>query len=368
MLFAVLAATTVGMGAGVQAGMGDVTINGFGHQSYLKTDTNQYITSNSSDGSFDDFVLGLTFTAKVNDKIRVRSQIVNDLGGIRLDWGFGEYNFNDNFGFKVGKVKLPAGLQTETQDVKALQPFAFLPQPLYGSGVNSYTGAGLFAGTELENGFSGEVEVFVGKSTADQYTFAAPIEFTDFIGGRLMVTTPVPGLRFGGAFVSTKFTLALPEVTGIDMTTDPPSPIVAYIDREMDVRIPLGFVEYVGDRLFVRGEYAQFDLDYHKSPTYYVEAGYLITPVFQPVARYTHGEVNDITNDLLAMSNAARGITDDMTEIAFGLNVFLGSGMVVKAEYHAFDGSAELDQQTFDRNAVVDDKWNMMAAQVAFMF
>ncbi len=324
---------------GFAGGLENVTINGFAHQSYVKTDTNQYIVDDSEDGSVDDYVVGLTFTAKASDPVSIKAQFIkrgnNDL---ELDWGFGEFRFHKNFGLKAGKIKLPLGLFTETMDVKALQPFSYLPG-FYFYGLNAYHGLGLFSSYEHKSGWGGEFEIYGGKS--GDY-------FHDFFGQQTWITPPIDGLRFG-------FTFMKANMNHPAFGTYP-------------IKVAMGSGEYVGEKLFGRSEFTNIKVEDSKLYFWYAEAGYLVHPMFQPVVRYARSWNPDMSDAELTLRN----LTEAQNTFSFGVNVFPAEGVVLKAEHHINDGSAGLSatQETsgMTKNMDPDDKWNLSMVSVAFMF
>ena len=82
----------------------------------MESSGNNFLDSDSEDGTFEINEVGLTFNATVTDKLRIGAQILSrDLGedgnnDIELDWAFGDYRVTDRFGVRAGKLKLPIGL------------------------------------------------------------------------------------------------------------------------------------------------------------------------------------------------------------------------------------------------------------------
>ncbi|MCP4685327.1 MAG: hypothetical protein GY867_07750 [bacterium] len=338
--FGIVMLMLLSAGAFAQGGLGGITINGFGHQNYIKTDTNTYVVPDGTDGSFEDYVMGLTFTAKPSDQVFVRAQIVHQNNEVRVDWGFGEYRFNEYLAFKAGKVKLPFGLYTETMDVKAMQPFSYLPG-IYFYGVNSYNGVGLLGSYEAESGWGGEAEIFRGQSV----TSDGVGRLKDLVGTQIWVTPPVMGAKAGFGYWQTEINV-------------PGWPV-------MDVSIAMISAEYVGDQILVRAEHNFTNANSEEvSTNTYVEAGYLIKELVQPVVRWANTKLENPEAEL-----QARGLTADETDIAFGVNIFPAEGFVFKAEHHIVDGNASLEPtQRQGQNLAPDDKWGLTAISVAFMF
>jgi hypothetical protein len=324
-------------------GFGDnITINGFGHQSYIKTDTNTYVVGDATQGSFKDYVMGLTFSAKVTNQVFIRAQMVHSSDGFQLDWGFGEYHFNDNFGVKAGKVKLPFGLYSETVDVKALQPFGYL-HGVYFYGINDFNGVSLFSSFESESGFGGSLDIYGG--TGIYAVGFAQGSLEDFYGGQAWITLPVDGLRFGYGYWQTV----------LNVTNYP----------EIDVNMHMGSGEYIGNKFFAKTEYNKVQAQGENTQTnFYMEAGYQVHEMIQPVMRYGWQKLHE---DKMVLDY--RGLTETETEYAFGVNIFPSRGFMVKLEHHVMDGSASLDRtQMMAQNLAPNDKWSLTMMSVAFMF
>ena len=58
---------------------------------------------------------------------------MGEFGGpnILVDWVPGDYKFNDRFGVRAGKIKIPLGLFNESQDIDSLFLWTLLPQANY---------------------------------------------------------------------------------------------------------------------------------------------------------------------------------------------------------------------------------------------
>ncbi|MCP4566175.1 MAG: hypothetical protein GY841_01205 [FCB group bacterium] len=325
-----------------------ITINGFGHQSYMKTDTNTYVVADAEEGSFRDYVTGMTFSAKPSEKVFIRAQLIHGNDGLRVDWGFGEYQFNENLGFKAGRVKLPFGLYSETMDVKALQPFSYLTG-IYFYGVNSYNGVGFFGSHDLDNGWGADLELFGGQSITSDGSGI----LKDFYGGQFWLRTPVDGLKFGVGHWETEINV-------------PGWPV-------FPVAISMFSGEYIADRWFLRSEYNRNVQSHdHTGSNLYVESGYLINDFLQPVARWAYTKLEEGT---MALSV---GIEDTENAYSLGVNIFPGPGMVVKLEHHIMQGDASLQptqREGLNLGAMTasgptgpEDNWSLTSMSVAFMF
>jgi hypothetical protein len=123
----------------------EVQVHGFASQGFVYTNTNNWLTMNSSQGSaaFTDF--GFNASTSVTDKLRVGAQLYDrNLGKLgqyhpSLDWAVADYRFKSWFGVRGGKVKTTLGLYNDTQDLDFLRTFALLPQSVYPTDLRDST-------------------------------------------------------------------------------------------------------------------------------------------------------------------------------------------------------------------------------------
>jgi len=99
-----------------------VQIHGFASQGFAYSSDNNYLTMNTSAGSFKFTDGGVNISSPVTDKLRVGAQIyIRSIGTLgqwhpELDWAVADYKFKDWFGVRAGKVKTTLGLYNDTQD------------------------------------------------------------------------------------------------------------------------------------------------------------------------------------------------------------------------------------------------------------
>ena len=110
----------------------DVQIHGFASQGFVYTNTNNWLTMNSTQGSagFTDF--GVNASTNITDRLRVGAQFYDrNLGQLgqyhpSLDWAVADYRFRSWFGVRGGKAKTTLGLYTDSQDLDFLHTFVLL--------------------------------------------------------------------------------------------------------------------------------------------------------------------------------------------------------------------------------------------------
>lgn len=128
---------------GEAGGLRRLRVNGFLSQGHIKTTNNNNFFGKSSfgAGSFDLRELGLTASLRPITKLQLSGQLLHrtagegDRGGIRIDFGFLDYNImntpSKEFGVRLGRTKNPFGLYNDTRDVPFTRPSILLPQSIY---------------------------------------------------------------------------------------------------------------------------------------------------------------------------------------------------------------------------------------------
>lgn len=324
-----------------------LSIHGFGGWAYGKTDGNKYLVGNK-DGSFRNAQFALNITARPYDKLTINTQLYTESGldkdNVELDYAFIEWTFSDALKLRMGKVKCPFGIYSEIFDVGTFRPFYELPQAIYGEkGVTtkSYYGAGLTGNFSLTNDWSIQYDLYGGELVFQHYTNLAviPIPYDpylmellmdittyeeDMYGARLDVYAPVEGLYFGAAYFSGN-----PQF---------------FINGELNESFikPGRFfnwnlhAEYLTDTLSLRSEYLYVGRRHEKDVTqegFYVETAYKFLDNWQIAFQYNRLRLN------LSAVSLEKGEGEKHDEIAFGLNYWISTDLVLKCSYHVVNGA-----------------------------
>jgi hypothetical protein len=198
----------------------EVKIHGLASQGFVYTNSNNWLTMNSNQGSgaFTDF--GINMSASITDRFRVGAQLYDrNLGQLgrfhpSLDWAVADYRLRSWLGFRGGKVKTTLGLYTDSQDLDFIRIFALLPQSLYPTDLREATIAHL--GGDLYGNFSPSRQlarfyytVFAGHISDGQYTgfhylaAAHQLRYSRYggllYGADLRWDTPLRGLLLGAS-------------------------------------------------------------------------------------------------------------------------------------------------------------------------
>jgi hypothetical protein len=198
-----------------------IQVHGFASQGFALSNQNNYLTMDTSNGSFRFTDGGFNMSTSLTNKLRVGAQLydreIGQLGGgrISLDWAYADYKFNDWFGVRAGKVKTALGLYNDTQDAEFLHTWALLPQAIYPTDLRSsliaHTGVDFYGQIGMKKAGSLSYTVYGGRRANDRrngYYFNTQdtgIPITTWVGtlGGVDVhwNTPVTGLMIGGSFL-----------------------------------------------------------------------------------------------------------------------------------------------------------------------
>jgi hypothetical protein len=203
--------------------MPPLDFHGFVSQGFLATTKYNYLGDNTKDGSFKFTEAGLNVSMNPFPRTHITVQGflygVGDYGKYQpfLDYASIDYTFNDYIGVRGGRIRRPAGIYNDIQDVDLARTFVLLPQGVYNATFRDLTcsldGGELFGNVPLSKAGALSYEAYAGYVTITTDDGVANLINNSLNGGKttsfepLLVTgyqfwwsTPVEGLRFGAAF------------------------------------------------------------------------------------------------------------------------------------------------------------------------
>lgn len=199
-----------------------IQVHGFAAQGFAKSDSNNYLTMDTSSGTFAFTDAGINASMQVTNKFRIGAQLyVRDIGTLgdwhpTVDWAVADYKFNDWFGIRGGKVKTVIGLYNDSQDLAFLHTWAILPQSRYPLDLRSATlahlGGDLYGEKPLPKGFgSVAYTAYAGRRFDDKYGGFRDVAAQSGVrlksvtgwlsGGDLRWNYPTPGVTIGASWV-----------------------------------------------------------------------------------------------------------------------------------------------------------------------
>jgi hypothetical protein len=242
------------------AGPLSLEVHGFGSQGFILTTGNEYLVTDSKRGSFQLSEVGLNLSKDLTERLRFGVQaFAQNFGGAgdytpQVDWFYLDYRWQDWFGLRAGRLKIPLGLYNEVNDIDSARVPVLLPQSVYPLQLRSLlfaqTGAEIYgffrsaAAGALEYRLFGGT-IFIDPKLVVPVGATIPLKFNVpyAFGGRLLWETPVNGLRFGFSYLSLR----------LDTTAYLPMNIVAGIENHSTAWI--ASAEYVCRALAFTAEY-----------------------------------------------------------------------------------------------------------------
>jgi hypothetical protein len=259
-----------------------VQVHSFASQGFALSNVNNYLTMDTSNGSFALTDFGFNASTAITDKFRVGAQLYDyNLGRLgkyvpELDWAYGDYRFTDWLGIRGGKVKTVQGLSHDVQDMEFLNTWALMPQSvypldtrgdaiahiggdLYGTvavkklGSFSYTLFGGLRPNDPNGGYLYGVDtmshvpdpkggfMYITGQTKDVTYYGGPV-----YGADLRWTTPVKGLLLGASYM-------VQDITTTGHYTKPI--VVAYKLTTVKDNATNFYAEYLFGNLRFAGEY-----------------------------------------------------------------------------------------------------------------
>lgn len=222
---AVLAVTALLGGVATSASaqsMDDLNLHfhGFATQSFVKSDNNNWNTMGTTGGSAAWTEAVVNISSNPEPKLRIAVQgryfLLGTIGNsITLDWATADYKVNEKFGFRVGKVKTPAGMLNESQDIDPGQQWILMPEGIYSiasrnSTLSHFGGVGYgtlalarhmgklqyrgYGGQRVINGNDGLYQGLRDKGLSLPNGSTGPM-----YGGMLNYLTPISGFMLGGS-------------------------------------------------------------------------------------------------------------------------------------------------------------------------
>lgn len=202
-----------------------LSVHGYLNQAYAISDGNQ-IFGITGEGTSDYRNLALQFRYDIQDQSNFVIQFSHKRVGknplmetepdVKLDWAYFQYQFNDQFYARVGKIQFPLGNYNEYREVGILLPFYSVPFSPYGEGnymSETLDGLLFLYRIELTPAWAFDFNVYAGNWIWQEwirYNYPGfglvneigSIRVNTGFGGQIHVETPIVGAEFkiGGQY------------------------------------------------------------------------------------------------------------------------------------------------------------------------
>ncbi|MCI5163456.1 MAG: hypothetical protein D3917_15835, partial [Candidatus Electrothrix sp. AX5] len=203
-----------------------VSLHGSGSWAAGMTDNENRYFLWTEDGNLEHLEAALNIQAQVYETVSVYVQASFDRTWVgtdaKVDYAFAEWSFSDQLTFRGGKVNAPFMLHSDIDDTRTALPFFNLPLGIYhDAGVDAYKGIGLTGTVSLPGDWTIQCDIYGGtmvqhtdrKISSGEYSYiddeenliAEKVWYLEvpeqaaekMVGGRIMVSPPLEGLRFG---------------------------------------------------------------------------------------------------------------------------------------------------------------------------
>lgn len=356
--------------------LASVEAHAFVSQGFILSSRNEYLASNSTQGSFQLTEVGINFTKQITDKMRMGLQLfASDLGtsgnfNAQMDWFYLDYRFADWLGVRAGRVKIPFGLYNEVNDVDSGRVPILLPQSIYPVQNTDYllaqTGGEAYGYLRLHGAGALEYRLYGGTIFLDATTPAGSpdqilsLNVPYLVGGRVMWETPVDGLRVGGSVQDLRLNLEF--LAGTQQ-----------VNIGIPVALAVGSVEYAGHDLLLAAEYSRWYVKEESSNTKlapdtapvseraYAMASYRVSRWFQPGLYYS----------VYFPDTSQRSLPANVQhDVALTFRYDINSHWLLKLEGHYMVGTAGLSSSINDNlplTALAQD-WGVFLAKTTAYF
>lgn len=358
-----VAAPAAALDLGAEGSPTSVEVHAFASQGFILSKDVNYLSTDTSHGSFQFSELGVNLTKSLTDRFRVGLQLfAQDLGptgnyDIRADWFYLDYRFTNWLGVRAGRVKIPFGLYNESADIDSARVSVLLPQSIYPEENRNYllaqTGGEVYGFANLGGAGALDYRAYGGTIYVDSTTPpGSAYQITTFnvpylVGGRLLWEAPVEGLRLGGSVQALRLdaTLLASTLASSPSSTTPAAPVTA------DVQIPavlwVASAEYVAGDLLLAAEYSRWYVSASSSnPSFFPSSSQVVSERAYAMATYRAARwlQPGVYYSILYPDTRQRGSREDVQhDVAATLRFDLNEHWLFKVEGHAMFGTAVLD-------------------------
>jgi len=382
--------------------------HGFISQTFLKTTKRDFLIKDSSRGSFQYSEMGLNISGAPEARYRYSLQTLfrefGEEGDFEptLDFGFFDARVTEQFGVRVGKVRMPLGSQNEFRDVdpgritllpqQSVYPESFRPLMI------SVLGLDVYGHKELSGFGEANVRLFGGSiGIRDDFFFTQRIR-SSFNSPN----TEIDGRRVGGAWLGwespdgnflahASFALMSGSIS-LETSDMFSGNLAVTVPVTMDKAFSLDVATYIYGFEYRRGDWClSAEYNHFQPSTKYSEdlknqvVGVIGGPfplgdevvngsddsyAWYLELTYDHpGPLGGAISYSDYISNKARPSSDPSNHreaITFSLRYDVSEHLIAKAEFHRFSGRAAF--KTFATNNNSDENWTLSAFRMSYSF
>lgn len=355
-------------------------VHGFLSQGLVTSSHNNFYGESSDGISLDFREIGLNASYRLTPGILLSGQAISrragemDIGNLWIDYAFADFSLvNDaekSLGIRIGRMKNPYGLYTDTRDVAFTRPGAIVPQPIYfdisrrfalsGDGIHFY-GSHQFAGGNID-AVLGLVKLPINDRSS-KATFVGVKAPGDLEQDRL--TT---GLRLLYESGDNKW---LGGVSYFSLHQEyHPDRGDAFLPRSALLEPLVVSLRYSGEKWIMTGEYmiekvefAQQGVTYQDSyaESWYLQSQYKFMPDWELLLRYDSSEIDrdDPNGRKFSAATGGPAFTRYARDWVAGVRYDITPSFMVRAEVHHIKGTFWTSSLDNPNVADTEKNWDM---------
>jgi len=374
--------------AAVSIGNSNVQIGGFFSQGYLKSSKNNF-PFEAKDGTWDFREMAVNVSTTVGSHLRVGAQgFAQRLGNygedkVKLDWAVADYNFRQEIGVRVGRIKYPKGLYGEALDVDAIRPFIFLPSALYNPVLRdfsaSFDGAMIYGTIPTAKAGSFDYKVFYGdiamnteQGVADFFNdtslYAGGVKTlgTDSVKGAAVDwSTPINGLKLHASYSKLTHVVGKGQFAAM--------PVLPILIDVSPAYTTFG-AEYAYNEWTFAAEWQRQEgaaliqaLPALDSPSKYGTRGYYASVARRLGEKWELGTYYSKVEDAHTAPTEPKA-SNEMKDWALSVRYNVNEHVILKAELHSIDGRYNVFNTVRTPNPTKADSSSFWAVKSTFIF
>lgn len=348
-----------------------VELHAFVSQGFILSAKNEYL-ANSKSGSLEFSEVGVNLTKPLPENLRLGVQLfAHDLGPFgnfapQFDWYYLDWRPRDEFGIRIGRLKMPFGLYNELNDIDAARVPILLPQSIYQADHREYlfalAGGELYGDLHLGQAGSLEYRAYGGTLPSQPPGAKPGLTVTRaavpyVYGARVLWSTPLDGLLAAFSVQAVRFDWDVvidPALSGVlEMAGALPSGLSSPIAVKFRVPRWITSLQYAAHDLDFSAEYSRWTGRFYSpapalfpphtvNERYYAMASYHASSWFTPGLYYSGYFVN---------LQDRHGRENYQHDLAVTTRYDLTDHWLFKLEGHLMFGTAALDNKALNAGA-----------------
>lgn len=356
-------------------------VHGFFTQGLVASTNNNWYGKSSEHVSFDFREIGLNGSYRLTPGIQLSAQVISrragemDDGELWVDYAFVDFTLlnteDSKAGVRLGRMKNPYGLYTDTRDVAFTRPGVIVPQPIYfdvsrrfalsGDGIHLYGNTHVIGGNV-------EATLLVGKTPINDRSSKAVLVGAN-AAGELEQNRLTPGLRVLYETDNKRWLGALSYFSLNQKYHPIPGDITPPSSALLEPWILS--LRYTAEQWTLTGEYSQEKVKFIRgnatiedgfAESWYLQSQYRFKPDWELLLRYDSSAVdrNDPSGKQFAATTGGMSYSRYARDWVVGVRYDVTQDFMLRAELHHVKGTFWLSSLDNPVATNLERDWNML--------